>query len=135
MNIYRTGLLMLLGLLMAFSSAANADAYDDALRATGEGHLREATTFFKRAGTEAATNPELLRALWGLADVYRQQGKYNAALETLRRVEVLATSEDASAATQLRLGGVYFGLGRYAESDAALSQAKQLEARLRQEAR
>ncbi|MCZ6708996.1 MAG: CHAT domain-containing protein [Gammaproteobacteria bacterium] len=135
MYIYPTGLLMLslmLGpLLLAFPSAANADAYDDALGATREGHLREATTLFKLASDQATTNPMLLRALWGLADVYRQQGKNNAALETLQRVAALASSEDASAATQLRLGGVYFGLGRYAESDAALSQAKALEARLR----
>ncbi len=128
MHTYRTWLLTL---LLMLPLGANADAYHDAQRAANEGQLREATTLFKVATDEATSNPELLRAFWGLADVYRQQGKNNAALETLQRVAALANSEDASAATQLRLGGVYYGLGRYEESDVALSRAKQLESRLR----
>ena len=75
-----------LTLLLILPISAIADRYDDAQAAASEGRLLESTALFKTAIAEAATNPDLLRALWGLADVYRQQGKNNAALQTLNRV-------------------------------------------------
>jgi len=119
-----------LTLLLILPISAIAASYDDAQTAASEGRLLESTALFKTAIAEAATNPDLLRALWGLADVYRQQGKNNAALQTLNRVTALVDTEDASAATQLRLGGIYYGLGRYDESEEALGKAKLLESRL-----
>jgi len=119
-----------LTLLLILPISAIAATYDDAQTAASEGRLLESTALFKAAIAEAATNPDELRALWGLADVYRQQGKNNAALQTLNRVALLVDTEDASAATQLRLGGIYYGLGRYDESEEALGKARQLESRL-----
>jgi CHAT domain-containing protein len=120
-----------LGLLALTSLWAHADAYDDAQQAVNDGQLTEATALFKQATDTANSNSDLLRALWGLADVYRQQGKNNAALETLSRVQELVDSKEASAATQLRLGGVYYSLGLYKKSEAALARAMQNEGRLR----
>ncbi|MDH3641020.1 MAG: CHAT domain-containing protein [Gammaproteobacteria bacterium] len=131
MHTCRTSLLVLGLAWLALPNLVSANGYDDAQRAASEGRLSEATTLFKVATDEATSNPELLRALWGLADIYRQQGKNNAALDTLNRVQALVETEDASAATQLRLGGVYYGLGLYEESEAALSKARQSESRLR----
>ncbi len=117
-------------LVVALPLWASADTYDDALLAADAGRLNEATTLFRTAAEEAASNSMRLRALWGLADAYRQQGKNNAALETLQRVAALVDSDDASAATQLRLGGVYYALGLYEESEQALSRARQLQSHL-----
>ncbi len=120
----------ILTLLLVLQSPVSADVYDDAQLAASEGRLRESTALFKSAVDQATSNADLLRGLWGLADVYRQQGKNNAALEALDRVVSLVETEDESAATQLRLGGIYYSLGRYDESEEALGLARQLESRL-----
>ena len=52
--------------------AANAD-YDDARAAAAEGRYRQSITLFQEAVAAAANDTDLRRALWGLADVYRQQ--------------------------------------------------------------
>ena len=108
---------------------ANAD-YDDARAAAAEGRYRQSITLFQEAVAAAANDTGLRRALWGLADVYRQQGRNNAALESLIRAQPLVATDEATAAQQLRLGGIYYGLGRYVEAETALGRARQLESRL-----
>ena len=103
-------------------------ALTDAQIAADEGRYSDAVASYRLLLNQPMDQSTRLSALWGLADVYREQGKNRAALESLDAAALLATSPETQVLTDLRRGGVLYGLGRYEEAAALLKPLRSQDA-------
>ncbi len=110
-------------MLLALPPMAFASGFEAAQRAARDGELQSAIALYKDVIDASASSSQRSLALLGLADAYRLQGRNKAALETLKLVEASSVSTELRAATQVRLGGVYYTLGLYDAAELALAEA------------
>ncbi len=82
------------------------------------GSLREALE-------SADSREEQLSALWALADLYRQQGKYREALRSIEKADAVSQTNLEQSLTALRWGGIAIGLGLYDQASSLLTVASE----------
>lgn len=117
---------VLLGGLIANSVA---DVLREAERAAAEGRFLDAARGYQKV-LDTPVVVEQLQARWGLADVYRQQGKNRASLQVLKKACSQASTDIAAATTAIKMGSALYGLGRYEEATQALIEADKLKGAL-----
>lgn len=109
------------GVVLAISLACMSNAHGQQV---GDDALRAAVASLESALAGAVSREEKLRTLWSLADLYREQGNYQDALQSVHQADALVQSSFEKSITALRWGGIAISLGRYTEASAMLSIAR-----------